>query len=288
MDTFREHLEKEPKLPGKEHSDFDSGDLFAFLRNDIDPDSNTSTVSRWVSSDAENAKLTRKFRQYADYCRAFQSWRRQFCEEFVVRMPAELKDMTYGHLLPPELHFHYNHAQLNDNHVISPYFWFPISSLFEEKHVGRHFAQDIFRFQYFRQSFDVYSCTQLKDVLTHRPRGLRIHFTHDLDLRGTSHTDVDSIFAGLIRQVQGIKAIEFALYYKPAQIATFLNVLAPTIFELKGHAVSVSVTRKASRHSRYSTDLTWIFEGNIDDFKKNILLNGKKRLTLVSGFIHLD
>jgi hypothetical protein len=282
MDTFREHLVKEHEQP------------YVGRRSRI----------RWVMLVAATSGANGNVSQNTDRAMvAFQKWRLQFCEEWVARMPAELRDMTYDHILEPD-------CALVISHEVKYEFWpaenrlstpdaYQIEELFKAEIVGQPFADDISRSLYSRESLIVGRPSYLECALQSSfiPPRLRIHWW-DGDHCKSTVADCSRLL--LDREIQGTTIIELYLHMRPPSCAVFLDRLAPTIFELKEKGVNIIITRPLLRNClgyygdgrylkvyyesnrpRLAHDLTWLFAGDMLDFKKNIIFNGKKLQTLV-------
>jgi hypothetical protein len=240
--------------------------------------------------------------------------------------------MVYDHLLNPEyivnFHRHSNvrtfpHVQTADDSYQTHYRTRDdgitdkeVEDLFNDRYVGKHFAEDISRFLYSRETFNVSHYTLLEYALESPffPRGLRIHCWES-----DSAMEMEKFSSRLLldRQFQGKTAVELVLHLKPASCASVLRIIAPTMFKLKEKGASIAVIRawpslkiycRERSYSRCSYtecmfyfhrdgcrgwrfsehDLTWLFEGGIEDFKRNIMLNGKKRKTLAGSSFLLN
>jgi hypothetical protein len=234
---------------------------------------------------------------------AFQKWRLHFCEEWVARMPPELRDMTYDYILEPEYAVYINedfkYEELSLEQRLPATIDTDIISLFEAQHVGRHVVDDISRSLFTRESFNVGHHTLLNCALTSAflPRGLRVHWY----VWQTSKAEVDTMSKVLLdRQVQGRTTIELVLHLQPPECGAFLRRVAPTIFKLPEKGASIIVTRAYPRNTFWLRpnhvfwsfhrlrkpvvvhDLTWLVAGDMEDFKRNMMCNGKKRTTIVS------
>jgi hypothetical protein len=124
------------------------------------------------------------------------------------------------------------------------------------------------------------------------PRSLRIHYDNwDTNKSNTNKAQiVTDLSAMLNRGLRSNTALEIALHMKPKIIPAFLRRIAPILFALKGKGVSISVIRNFQEDpgavveaQKFMMDLTWLFAGDIDDFKRNIKCNGKTRTSLVRG-----
>jgi hypothetical protein len=283
MDTFREHLVKEHEQP------------YVGRRSRI----------RLVILVAASSEANRNVSQNTDRAMvAFQKWRLQFCEEWVARMPAELRDMTYDHILEPDCALvisHYvEYEDLPAENRLSAPDAYQIAELFKAEIVGQPFADDISRSLCSRESVIVGRPSYLECAIPSSfiPPRLRIHWWADDDCKYTLAYCSRLLLDG---EIQGTTTIELYLHMRAPSCAVLLNRLAPTMFKLKEKGVGIIITRPLLRNClghygdgrylkvyyesnrpRLAHDLTWLFAGDMMDFKKNIMFNGKKLQTLVS------
>ncbi|KAF2250359.1 hypothetical protein BU26DRAFT_564215 [Trematosphaeria pertusa] len=227
--------------------------------------------------------------------RSFEAWRLAFCEAFTARMPRELRDMTYDHLLEPEYIVRVDPGEslrwclpdLQCASKIIPAIDPVTESLFLPENVGQEFAFEMAQQLYQRGSFDVLDPRGLDMVFdndlfsVHKkpcgyPRGLRIHMWENLqggvwlkNMRNEQETLQEAlVWRVLDKGLKTAQVIELVLHFCDVQMCkSLLKNIAPLVYGLRAEGTCVSVVRRVFlghnlRTAAYGSpeyDMTWLF-----------------------------